>query len=134
MDKPSESLNGPPEVPGDWVVDHETCMACGAPPVEAPDLMHLGTGPYPQCYFKKQPESPEEVDQACRAAWASCCDQVQYVGDDPAIHRRMSEIVPAVYLPKSRWLRGLVAIPFALVTIIAGFVLGFFQRLFGGRR
>ena len=42
-----------------------------APPNEAPDLMHLGTGyggSYTQCYFKKQPETPSEIEQACRAA------------------------------------------------------------------
>lgn len=85
------SSNEPAEVDSDWVVDRESCMACGAPPNEAPDLMHLGD----TCYFKKQPETPEEIERACRAAWASCCNQVEYVGSDPAIKLRIRELTAA---------------------------------------
>ena len=127
MAKVTESLKDPPEVPGDWVVDRETCMECGAPPAEAPDLMHLGAGP--GCYFKKQPETPLEIDQACRAAWASCCDQVRYCGDDPAIHKRIREVAAAGYVPKPLRLRDLVAIPLAVVALAVGLI----RRLFVGR-
>jgi hypothetical protein len=44
------------------------------------------------CYFKKQPATGEEVERAARAVWASCCGAVQYVGEDPAIRRRITEL------------------------------------------
>jgi len=86
----------PPEVPGDFHVDHSLCMACGAPPAEAPDLMTLGSNHadprYVQCYFKEQPTTPEEIEQACRAVWASCCGAVKYTGSDPAIEERIAQL------------------------------------------
>lgn len=125
--------DGPAEVLGDWVVDRDMCMACGAPAAEAPDLIHLGTTG--TCYFKKQPETQLEVDQACRAAWASCCDQVQYRGDDPNVRRRMSEVVPAVHLRQRQkwdWILIILLMPVILVAML--FELFEFLRSVLGRR
>ena len=132
--KSHESSKDPPEVDGDWVVDHDTCLACGAPPNEAPDLMHLGTGyggSYATCYFKKQPETPSEIERACRAAWASCCAAVRYDGDDPAIHKRMRELAPAGYSPTLHRLRDLLTILIVIPLGIAALAVGFIRRLFG---
>ena len=82
-----------PEAPGDWRVDHDLCMACGAPPLQAPELMGFGNNhadpAYVQCYFKRQPQTPAEHDQAFRAANVSCCGAVRYCGDDPVLVERM---------------------------------------------
>ena len=84
-----------PEAAGDWYVDHNECMACGAPPVQAPDLMGFGEQ-YPgaslggtQCYFRRQPTSPSEIERACVAAETSCCGAVRYRGQDAKIHLRL---------------------------------------------
>src|SRR5262249_2778940 len=87
-----------PEISGDWSVDHDTCMACGAPPVQAPDLMAFGSnfrGAAPgdvQCYFKRQPTSPDENERACRAAEVSCCNALRYAGPDPLIRARLDAL------------------------------------------
>lgn len=85
-----------PEAPGDWQVDHDLCVACGAPPLQAPDLMGFGnnhvTPEYVQCYFKRQPQTREEHNRAFQAASVSCCGAVRYCGSDPELVRRMREL------------------------------------------
>lgn len=120
------------EVEGDWRVDHNRCVACGAPPLEAPELMgfgdkfrgaHLGAV---QCYFKRQPSTPAEVERACVAAETSCCEAVRYLGNDPAIRARIPGLVgPArgdsfrrkARMSASRVL--LVVVSLALLTFVA---------------
>src|SRR5262245_66051780 len=87
-----------PEVLGEWRVDHSVCMACGAPPVQAPELMGFGrkyehgdVGGV-QCYFKRQPATPGEVERACRAASVSCCSAVQYHGSDKRVSERIKRL------------------------------------------
>jgi hypothetical protein len=48
--------------------------------------------PTSHCYFKRQPETADEIDRACQAVLVSCCGAVQYGGDDPAIEARLSEL------------------------------------------
>jgi hypothetical protein len=99
-----------PEVDGDWRVDHELCVACGAPPVQAPELMGFGdkfagarAGDI-QCYFKKQPSSRQDVERACVAAATSCCNAIRYYGHDQEIRSKMPDLVgPA---PRSPWRSG----------------------------
>ena len=98
-----------PEVPGDWRVDHLRCVACGAPPAQAPDLLGFGekiegaTHGAVQCYFRKQPSTPEETARACRAAEVSCCNAVRYHGFDPAIRQRIPDLVGPTAEPEPRW-------------------------------
>ena len=55
----------PSSVPGDFYVINECCLACGAPQSIAPNL--IGTeSPSHHCFWKKQPETPAEVDQAIK--------------------------------------------------------------------
>jgi hypothetical protein len=42
------------------------------------------------CYFKKQPETPAEVEQAIKAINGSCCGALRYAGADPEIIKRLS--------------------------------------------
>ncbi len=65
------------------------CLACEAPEVEAPDLLApLANGNY-DTYFVKQPTTPEEIEEACRAIEVCCVVALRYGGTDPAIIKRL---------------------------------------------
>ena len=80
----------PRNAPGQFVVEDGVCMTCGMPEWEAPDLI-TGTEAG-HCYFKKQPETPDEVEQAVRAIVISCCGAVRYLGEDPAVLQRLRTV------------------------------------------
>jgi hypothetical protein len=42
--------------------------------------------------FKKQPETPEEVERAVMACYVSCVRGVRYAGKDPKILKRFLEL------------------------------------------
>ena len=74
--------------PGPFYVMNDSCIACEAPELEAPDLMsHEEIGPlgFYCCYFKNQPKTPEELDRAILAVIVSCCGAVRYKGRDPQV-------------------------------------------------
>jgi hypothetical protein len=78
--------------PGPFHVVNTECMACGYPHVLAPDLMAWeidAEGRHQHCYFKKQPETPSELDQAVNAVAGSCCGALCYGGSDPDIRKRI---------------------------------------------
>ena len=76
---PRHALNAP----GDFYVEGGSCISCRAPEESAPDLMtHEGDW---HCYFKRQPQTPAEVEQAIEAVVVSCCNAVRYGGRDPRI-------------------------------------------------
>lgn len=82
----------PKNASGDFYVVNDWCITCEAPYHEAEDLMeHDREADYPHCYFKKQPETPEEIERAVSACFISCTGAVRYAGDDPAILRRFRE-------------------------------------------
>jgi len=72
---------------GDFYVVKDTCITCMAPHQEAPELMGLDneTG----CYFRRQPQTPEELDHAIEAVWVSCVEALRYSGNDPEILERL---------------------------------------------
>ena len=78
----------PQNAPGDFYVAKDRCIACGAPEAEAPELMGFDDAA-PSCYFRRQPATPAEVEQAIRAVWVSCCEAVRYRGEDPDVLRRL---------------------------------------------
>jgi hypothetical protein len=83
----------PKNAPGDFYVEHNCCITCEAPYHEAPDLMaHEEEGDYPHCYFKRQPETPEEVERAIMACHVSCIAAVRYAGGNPKILKRFQEL------------------------------------------
>jgi ferredoxin len=82
----------PKNAPGPFYVGNSECMACGYPHVLAPDLMAWETdseGRPSHCYFKKQPETPEELEQAIKAIDGCCCGALRYSGSDPEIIKRV---------------------------------------------
>jgi hypothetical protein len=68
------------------------CLACGAPEVEAPDLLAPHSDENLDTYFVKQPLSLEEVTRACSAAVVCCMSAIRYSGRDPAIIRELGNL------------------------------------------
>lgn len=82
----------PKNAPGSFYVENQCCMTCEAPDHEAKDLMAHDEEDGYHCYFKKQPETPEEVERAILACAVSCVRAVRYAGHDPAILDRFREL------------------------------------------
>ncbi len=79
-------------VAGDFYTEN-LCLSCEAPYGEAPDLIGTddGEGGY-HCYFRRQPQTKEEVENAINACVASCIGCVRYAGKDPEILHRFREL------------------------------------------
>jgi hypothetical protein len=81
----------PKNAPGPFYVEKGCCICCEAPSHEAPDLMAQDEDGG-HCYFRRQSETPEEVERAIRACRASCVRAVRYAGDDPEILQRFRQL------------------------------------------
>lgn len=78
---------------GDFYVVNEECILCGAPEVEGRGLIeHSKKDGYGSCFFKKQPETEEEVEHAINAILVSCIGALRYGGKDENILRKMYEL------------------------------------------
>jgi hypothetical protein len=80
----------PQSAPGDFYVENEMCITCGVPHSVAPDLMGWADDKMSHCIWKKQPETPAELDQAIAVLEAQELGCHHYAGDDPAILKRIS--------------------------------------------
>lgn len=79
---------------GDFYVADGMCIACTAPEHEAPELLghdHFSHAGY-HCFFKRQPQTPEELNHAIMAVAVGCCRAVRYGGTDAAVLRRLAEL------------------------------------------
>jgi hypothetical protein len=47
---------------------------------------------YYHCYFRRQPETPDEVNSALRAVWSSCCQVLRYSGNDHVVLTRLGHL------------------------------------------
>ena len=72
---------------GDFYVEEGTCLWCMAPEHEAPELM--GFDKRQGCFFRRQPQTPDEVDHAVNAVHFSCVQALHYAGNDPTIINRL---------------------------------------------
>lgn len=72
---------------GDFFVEYDMCMACDAPRSVAPELIDYDENGH--CYFKCQPQTPEEVEHAIYAVGVSCVEAVRYKGNDSEILKRI---------------------------------------------
>ena len=92
----------PQSAPGDFYVENQGCTACGVPHVVAPDLMAWADDNRNHCIWKRQPQTPQELDQAVAVLESQELGCHRYAGDDPAILKR----IPAEYcdtlLPQRR--------------------------------
>ncbi len=77
---------------GDFYVENQVCITCGAPEAEAPDLIEHSKLEYGHCYFKKQPTTADELDRAISAMQVSCIAGIRYGGKDQAILKRLSDL------------------------------------------
>lgn len=83
--KPRHPLNAR----GDFYVEENACTLCGAPEVEAGGMMgHSTEG----CYFIRQPQTEEEIEQAINAIAVSCVGAVRYGGKNQKIIRKLYDI------------------------------------------
>jgi len=73
-------------VEGDFYVEKDSCILCGAPEVEAMGLMAHSDG---GCYFIRQPETEEEIEQSINAIAVSCVSAVRYGGTDQIIIKKL---------------------------------------------
>ena len=90
---PSYLQRHPLNTVGPFYVGHGECMTCGYPHVLAPDLMAWemnSEGRVTHCYFRKQPETSQEIEQAVNAVNGSCCGALRYTGSDAEIINRIS--------------------------------------------
>ncbi len=81
----------PKNAPGPFYVVKGECLHCCLAPHEAPELMASPVDTNEDCYFKRQPETPEEVEHAINAVMITEMDCIRYGGDDPAIIQRLGE-------------------------------------------
>ena len=79
----------PKNAPGPFYVGDGECITCGAPEAAAPDLIEFDETPH--CYFRRQPETVLELEDAIEAIRVSCCGGVHYGGSDPVILTRIAE-------------------------------------------
>src|SRR5215467_4708692 len=74
---------------GDFYVVKGECLACGVPHVVAPDLVGW-IGDTQHCFWKKQPETPAELERAIAVLEAQELECHRYAGTDFAIVSRIS--------------------------------------------
>jgi hypothetical protein len=82
----------PKNAPGPFYVEDGCCIICQAPYHEAPDVMAHDEEGGGHCYFRRQPETPEQVERVISACCVSCVSAVRYSGNDPEILRRFREL------------------------------------------
>ncbi len=80
----------PDNAPGSFYTLKDCCITCGAPEMVAPELMGWsvrldGT----ECIFRRQPQTPEEVEMAINAMDISCIANLRYRGSDPVIIEKL---------------------------------------------
>jgi hypothetical protein len=79
----------PTSVPGDFYVEYNCCTSCGVPQAVAPDLIGWVETPINHCYWKKQPETPGELERALKIFDGQELGCHRYSGHDPEIQHRV---------------------------------------------
>jgi hypothetical protein len=79
----------PKSAPGDFYVVKGECLACGVPQVVAPNLVGWTGEKIPHCFWKKQPETPAELERAIAVLEAQELECPRYAGTDPTILKRV---------------------------------------------
>jgi hypothetical protein len=77
---------------GDFYVEKNGCITCGAPYAQAPDLIEHSKNDQGHCYFKKQPQTDEEIEKAISAIAVSCVGALRYGGTDQKIIKRLADL------------------------------------------
>ena len=82
----------PENAPGDFCVEANMCLRCCLPHAEAPELMNDASIKFRECYFRRQPQTDAEVEQAIQAFCVSETGAQRYGGTSAAIIRRLHEV------------------------------------------
>jgi hypothetical protein len=82
----------PENAKGDFYVENGVCITCYAPEAEAPNLIDHSKIEYGHCFFKKQPETVEELELAINAMQVSCINGIRYGGKDENILNKLYEL------------------------------------------
>lgn len=95
--EPHVPVPHPANAPGAFYSENDGCITCGAPQAQAPDLVgwyEVECGDYlsSHCIFVRQPETPDEVEQAIRAMDVSCVQNLRYRGINPVILNRLRQM------------------------------------------
>jgi len=95
--QPREHVAHPENASGPFYSENDGCITCGAPNAEAPELVGwhdepCGTTLYRHCIFRRQPETPEEIEHAIRSMSVSCVENLRYRGTDPVILGRLRDM------------------------------------------
>ena len=85
----------PQNAPGPFYVECDMCIVCRAPEAVAPDLVGFyeaapGSNSHSHCYFKKQPQTKEELNRAVNAVKACCVGSYYYAGSDPEVKKMLT--------------------------------------------
>src|SRR4051812_40044837 len=75
----------PDNAPGDFYVEAGLCTRCCLIHGEAPNLFNDPDKPFEECFFRRQPQTPEEIEQAISAISVSEMGALRYGGSDPDI-------------------------------------------------
>jgi hypothetical protein len=92
----------PKSAPGDFYVEKGQCLACGLPHVVAPDLVGGTDEKVQHCIWKKQPQTPAELERAIAVLEAQELECHRYAGTDPAILNRVSSTYCDYPMPAPR--------------------------------
>lgn len=79
----------PLNAPGDFYMEKDVCILCGAPEDQAMGLMKSSDE---GCYFVRQPETEQEIDYAINAVTVSCIGAVRYGGVDQDIIKKLYDL------------------------------------------
>jgi len=82
----------PENAPGDFYVEAGVCLQCYLPHEAAPELMNDCKTYFRECYFRRQPQTPAEVEHAIQAIAFSELDCIRYGGSDQSVIRRLYEL------------------------------------------
>lgn len=75
----------PENARGDFYVEAGFCTRCCLPHGKAPELLNDAEQDFQECFFRRQPQTPEEVDRAISALCVSEVCALRYAGTDPEI-------------------------------------------------
>ena len=91
MSSVSRYTGEPAPASGDFYVEKDCCTLCGVPEKLAPDLIGIGqaAGGWGHCYWKKQPETEAEMQQAFAIFDDQDLGCHRYAGTDPEIIARL---------------------------------------------
>jgi hypothetical protein len=75
---------------GDFYVQQGCCLSCGVPQEVAPTLVGWRDNQNStDCYWIRQPRTPDELEQAIKIIHAQELDCHRYAGTDPKVIRRL---------------------------------------------